>query len=100
MARPSAIRCPSSQSFTTDSCEAWSPGGPQGIERTKGYILARELEGIREARTLAEILDMLEVIRANLEALDIFEVVGIKVEKGDQVLQHALHPTLGLLDTC
>ncbi len=58
----------------------------QGIERTKGYVVARELEDVRAARTLEEVLEALQGVHSALDSLGIFEAVEINIDRGDAVL--------------
>ena len=57
----------------------------QGIERTKGYVVARELEDVRAARTLEEVLEALQGVHSALDSLGIFEAVEINIDRGDAV---------------
>ena len=61
-------------------------GWPQGIERTKGYVVARELEDVRAARTLEEVLESLQAVHSALDSLGIFEAVEINIDRSDAVL--------------
>ncbi len=62
------------------------PSCVQGIERTKGYVVARELEDVRAARTLEEVLEALQGVHSALDSLGIFEAVEINIDRGDAVL--------------
>lgn len=53
----------------------------QGLERTKGEIIARELQPVQNARTLDELKDVLLEAHDALDSLDIFE--GVEIVIGD-----------------
>ena len=56
-----------------------------GIERTKPELIERELQPLKDARSLDEIKDVLLEIHDNLMALDIFDAVEIIVGDSDMV---------------
>ena len=61
------------------------PAPLQGIERTKGYVVARELEEVRAARTLEEVLEALQGVHSALDSLGIFEAVEIVIDRSGAV---------------
>ena len=48
--------------------------------------MARELEDVRAARTLEEVLEALQGVHSALDSLGIFEAVEINIDRGDAVL--------------
>jgi hypothetical protein len=49
-------------------------------------VVARELEDVRAARTLEEVLESLQAVHGALDSLGIFEAVEINIDRGDAVL--------------
>ena len=49
-------------------------------------MVARELEDVRAARTLEEVLESLQAVHSALDSLGIFEAVEINIDRGDAVL--------------
>ena len=56
-----------------------------GIERTRPELIERELQPLKDARSLDEIKDVLLEVHENLMALDIFDAVEIIVGDSDMV---------------
>ncbi|KAK9830313.1 hypothetical protein WJX72_010954 [[Myrmecia] bisecta] len=54
-----------------------------GLERTRRYIVERELRRLEQARTLDEIKDALLDVQAALEELGVFEAVELIIDEGD-----------------
>ena len=57
----------------------------KGLQRTKQYIVARELRHLPDARNLDELKDALLEAWAALLQLDIFEAVDIVLDEGSQL---------------
>ncbi|CAH2054107.1 unnamed protein product, partial [Thlaspi arvense] len=54
----------------------------KGNEKTKDHIIEAEVDAVREATTLQEILVASRVANSNLQALDIFDSVNITLDSG------------------
>ncbi|KFK38491.1 hypothetical protein AALP_AA3G120000 [Arabis alpina] len=54
----------------------------RGNNKTKDYIIDAEVDAVREATTLQEILQASRVANSNLRALDIFDSVNITLDSG------------------
>ncbi|ESQ48927.1 hypothetical protein EUTSA_v10020523mg [Eutrema salsugineum] len=54
----------------------------KGNEKTKDYIIEAEVDAVREATTLQEILEASAIANSNLRALDIFDSVKITLDSG------------------
>ena len=57
----------------------------KGLQRTKHYIVARELRHLPNATNLDELKDALLDAWQTLERLDIFEAVDIVIDEGSQL---------------
>jgi len=53
-----------------------------GNEKTKDHIIEAEVDAVREATTLQELLEASRVANSNLRALDIFDSVNITLDSG------------------
>jgi hypothetical protein len=71
-----------------------------GIERTKPELIERELQPLKDARSLDEIKDVLLEVHENLMALDIFDAVEIIVGDSDMVRPLMASPTFRSLLVC
>ncbi|KAF3504916.1 hypothetical protein F2Q69_00045517 [Brassica cretica] len=54
----------------------------KGNEKTKDHVIEAEVEGVRQATTLQELLEAANVANFNLRALDIFDSVKITLDAG------------------
>lgn len=54
----------------------------KGNEKTKDYVIEAEVDGVRQASTLQELLEAANVANSNLRALDIFDSVKITLDAG------------------
>ncbi|CAH8389747.1 unnamed protein product [Eruca vesicaria subsp. sativa] len=54
----------------------------KGNEKTKDHVIEAEVEGVRQANTLQELLEAANVANFNLRALDIFDSVKITLDAG------------------
>ncbi|CAN8259777.1 unnamed protein product [Cochlearia groenlandica] len=54
----------------------------KGNDKTKDHIIEAELDALREATTLQELLEASRVANSNLRALDIFDSVNITLDSG------------------
>ena len=59
-----------------------------GVKQTRGYIIARELAGLSQAKNLDELKDVLLDATDSLLALDIFEAVEFTLD--DEPLQRGV----------
>ncbi|KAG2272311.1 hypothetical protein Bca52824_066866 [Brassica carinata] len=55
---------------------------PPGNDKTKDHIIEAEVEAVREANTLQELLEASRVANSNLRAMDIFDSVNITLDSG------------------
>lgn len=53
-----------------------------GLQRTNEAVVDRELAGLKDAKTLEELKDILLTATDNLQKLDIFDVVEIRLNAG------------------
>ena len=58
-----------------------------GLQRTHDAVVDRELEGLKEARTLEEMKDVLLNATNNLKSLDIFDIVEARLGAGTPAAQ-------------
>lgn len=56
-----------------------------GLKRTNEEVVKRELEGLAAARTLEEILNLLQEAHTRLEGLGIFQAVEITIDESPKV---------------
>ncbi|CAN7036785.1 unnamed protein product [Brassica oleracea var. botrytis] len=54
----------------------------KGNEKTKDHVIEAEVDGVRQATTLQELLEAANVANFNLRALDIFDSVKITLDAG------------------
>ncbi|KAG2240799.1 hypothetical protein Bca52824_097093 [Brassica carinata] len=54
----------------------------RGNDKTKDHIIEAEVEAVREANTLQELLEASRVANSNLRAMDIFDSVNITLDSG------------------
>ncbi|KAJ4893336.1 Outer membrane OMP85 family protein [Raphanus sativus] len=54
----------------------------RGNDKTKDHVIEAEVEAVREANTLQELLEASRVANSNLRALDIFDSVNITLDSG------------------
>ncbi|KAL0736524.1 hypothetical protein Bca4012_012734 [Brassica carinata] len=54
----------------------------KGNEKTKDHVIESEVDGVRHATTLQELLEAANVANSNLRALDIFDSVKITLDAG------------------
>ncbi|KAG2262655.1 hypothetical protein Bca52824_069734 [Brassica carinata] len=54
----------------------------KGNEKTKDHVIEAEVDGVRHATTLQELLEAANVANSNLRALDIFDSVKITLDAG------------------
>ena len=64
-----------------------------GVKQTRGYIIARELQGLNQAKNLDELKDVLLDATNALMALDIFEAVEFTLD--DEPLQREVYTLTG-----
>lgn len=57
----------------------------KGLERTKSYLVARELEPLQQARSLDEIKNVMIDAHENLKSLDVFNGVEVIITDSDTV---------------
>ena len=54
----------------------------KGNTKTKDHIIEAEVDGVREASTLQELLEASRVANSNLRALDVFDSVNVTLDSG------------------
>ncbi|AAF01515.1 unknown protein [Arabidopsis thaliana] len=70
-----------------------------GNEKTKDHIIEAEVDAVREATTLQELLEASRVANSNLRALDIFDSVNITLDSGPPELPGTTNVVIDVVES-
>lgn len=71
----------------------------KGNEKTKEYVIEAEIEGVRKARTMQELLEAAGIANAKLQGLEIFDSVRITLDSGPPELPGTANVIVEVFET-